>query len=193
MAALAFVAAFSGSIGPVSALAKASGPALTLHGDGSIDEAWLTGAHPGDRITLLRLGRPVATEANPGIADSLGSLIVRNLRPGRAYSWRDDSSGRRTPAFAVLAPGQDPRTDAALYARPTHARRAQLHRDAGWHHPCSDRSLPLWPELFGEQSVSHGHRVLRLQRRRPDRPHPAADRRRVGGTLQFLRKPEPSS
>ena len=86
MAVLAFVAAVCGGIGPASALATASGPAMTLHDDGSIDEAWLTGAHPGDRITLLRLGQPVATPANPGVADSLGSLIIRNLRPGRAYS-----------------------------------------------------------------------------------------------------------
>ncbi len=121
MAVLAFVAAVCGGIGPASALATASGPAMTLHDDGSIDEAWLTGAHPGDRITLLRLGQPVATPANPGVADSLGSLIIRNLRPGRAYSWLDDSSGRRTPAFAVLAPGQNPGTDSALYAhQPMH-------------------------------------------------------------------------
>src|ERR1700722_9486981 len=104
MAALAFVAAVCGGVGPASALGTPAGPAATLHGDGSIDEAWLTGAHPGDRITLLRLGQPVANAANPGIADSLGSLIIRNLRPGRAYSWLDRSSGRRSPAFAVLAP-----------------------------------------------------------------------------------------
>ena len=82
MAALAFVAAVGSGIGPASALAAASGPVLTLHGNGSIDEAWLTGANPGDRITLLRLGQPVTTASNPGVADALGSLIIRNLRPG---------------------------------------------------------------------------------------------------------------
>ncbi len=121
MAALALVAAVCGGIGPASAWAAASGPATTLHGDGSIDEAWLTGARPGDRITLLRQGQRVANPANPGVADSLGSLIIRNLRPGRAYRWFDDSSGGRTPAFAVLAPGQNPTTDSPLYAsQPMH-------------------------------------------------------------------------
>ena len=117
MAALAFVGAVGGGIGPASALATDSGPTTTLYGNGSIDEAWLTGAHPGDRITLLRLGRPVAARANPGVADTLGSLIIRDLHPGRAYSWLDDSSGRRTPTFAVLAPGENRGTDSALYAR----------------------------------------------------------------------------
>ncbi len=121
MAALAFVVAACGGIGPASALATPSGPAAALHGNGSIDEAWLTGARPGDRITLLRLGQRVTAPANPGVADSLGSLIIRNLRPGRAYSWLDDTSGRRTPAFAVLAPGRNPGTDSALYAhQPMH-------------------------------------------------------------------------
>jgi uncharacterized protein len=121
MAALAFVAAVCGGVGSASALATASAQAVTLHGDGSIDEAWLTGAHPGDRITLMRLGQAVAAPANPGVADSLGSLIIRNLRPGRGYSWLDDSSGRRTPPFAVLAPGQNPETGSALYThQPMH-------------------------------------------------------------------------
>ena len=148
---------------------------------------------PATASPSMRQGQPVANPANPGVADSLGSLIIRNLRPGRAYQWLDDSSGRRSQAFAVLAPGQNPATDSALYAQPAHARRAQLRHDARRHHTRRDGSLPIRPDLFGEQSVPHGHRVLRLQRRGPDRPHPAADRRRVGGTMQFLRKPEPSS
>jgi predicted acyl esterase len=93
----------------------------TLQGNGSVEEAWLTGAHPGDPITLLRYGNPVSNPANPGTADSLGSLIVRDLNPGLGYSWRDDSTGRRTPAFGVLAPGHDPAPDSALYTnQPMH-------------------------------------------------------------------------
>src|SRR5580658_2597807 len=64
----------------------------TLQAQGSVDEAWLTGATPGDRITLMRKGEPVINAGNPGTADSLGSLIIRNLSPGGGYSWDDISS-----------------------------------------------------------------------------------------------------
>ena len=51
-------------------------PAATLQGNGSIGEAWLTGAQPGNRLVLLRNGSFVVNPANPGTADSLGSLII---------------------------------------------------------------------------------------------------------------------
>jgi uncharacterized protein len=117
MGLLAFMVAICGGMAPAPTLGAVSQQTTALHGDGSVDEAWLTGAHPGDRISLLRQGRPVVTPANPGVADSLGSLIIRSLRPGRAYSWLDDSTGRRTQSFAVLAPGHNPATDSALYTR----------------------------------------------------------------------------
>ena len=93
----------------------------TLKGNGSVEEAWLTGAHPGDRISLLQNGSLVRNSANPGYADSLGSLIIRDLSPGPGYSWRDDYTGQRTSTFAVLAPGQNPATGSPLYAdQPMH-------------------------------------------------------------------------
>jgi predicted acyl esterase len=93
----------------------------TLHGNGSVDEAWVTGATPGDSITLLRNGAPVARSGDPGTADSLGALIVRNLTPGPRYSWDDTSSGDRSASFSVLAPGANPPTDSALYTnQPMH-------------------------------------------------------------------------
>jgi len=87
----------------------------SFSGGGSIDEAWLTGAQPGDRITLLRDGNAVANPDNPGEADQLGSRIIRNLSPGNGYVWRDESSNERTHAFAVLAPGSNPSQNSALY------------------------------------------------------------------------------
>jgi predicted acyl esterase len=86
-----------------------------------VDEAWVTGATPGDSITLLRNGAPVAQSANPGTADSLGALIIRNLAPGHHYSWDDTTSGDRSASFSVLPPGANPPTDSGLYTnQPMH-------------------------------------------------------------------------
>jgi uncharacterized protein len=87
----------------------------SLSGSGSIDEAWLTGAQPGDRITLLRDGKAVANPENPGKADRLGSRIVRNLTPGTGYAWHDDATHGDTPTFSVLAPGANPPLHSPLY------------------------------------------------------------------------------
>jgi uncharacterized protein len=106
---------------PVTLILDNPASPTNLQGDGSVEEAWLTGARPGDDISLLRNGFPVANPANPGSADSLGSLIIRNLSPGPGYSWRDRSTGQQTPAFAVLAPGQNPPTNSPLYTnQPMH-------------------------------------------------------------------------
>ena len=94
----------------------------SLSGGGSVDEAWLTGAQPGDRISLLRNAKVVANADNPGPADGLGSRIVRNLAPGSGYAWRDEASGRKTHPFTVLAPGSDPPVNSSLYTtQPLHA------------------------------------------------------------------------
>ena len=85
-----------------------------LQGNGSVDEAWMIGAKPGDSITLLHDGARLADSGHSGRADSLGALIIRNVTPGRGYSWEDTTSGDRSPSFSVLAPGADPPTDGAL-------------------------------------------------------------------------------
>lgn len=95
--------------------------ASALRAGGSIDEAWLTGAGAADAVTLLRNGTTVANPANPGTADSLGSLIIRNLTPGSGYAWDDTTTGVTTPPFAVLAPDADPAPNSTLYnAQPMH-------------------------------------------------------------------------
>lgn len=102
-------------VAPVTAGATA-GP---LAGNGSVDEAWLTGATPGDGLTLLQNGTPVTATGNPGTADSLGSLIIRDLTPGTGYSWLDTTTGDATSSFSVLAPDQNPATDSSLYTGQT--------------------------------------------------------------------------
>ena len=90
--AIAVIAAVSAA-GDVSSMVPASSAGGAVSGGmeagGSIDEAWLTGVDPGDAITLLRNGSPVTNPANPGTADSFGSLIVRDLTPGSGYAWKD--------------------------------------------------------------------------------------------------------
>ncbi len=97
------------------ATAAAAAGTGSLRSGGSVDEAWLTGAHPGDRITLQHYGSTVSNPANPGTADSFGSLIIRDLHPGLGYSWRDDTTRQRTADFTVLAPAANPSTSSALY------------------------------------------------------------------------------
>jgi len=112
---------YAGLVPALSGDAGAATPGTTLHGNGSVDEAWLTGANPSDRITLVQNYGAVRVTGNPGTADSLGSLIIRNLRPGHDYSWRDDTTGQQTPTFSVLAPGDNPPTNSPLYAgQPMH-------------------------------------------------------------------------
>jgi predicted acyl esterase len=95
--------------------------AATFQGNGSVDEAWMTGAHPGDSVTLLHDGSRVVHAGSPGTADSLGALIIRNLTPGRGYSWQDTTSGDKSLSFSVLAPGANPTTDSSLYTgQPMH-------------------------------------------------------------------------
>ena len=96
--------------GTVGAATTGNAGARSLHSGGSVDEAWLTGAAPGDRITLLHYGAVVSNPANPGTADSLGSLIIRDLSPGAGYSWGT------TPHTADTGPS------------PSSPRRQPLHR-----------------------------------------------------------------
>ena len=64
----------------------------------------------------------MTSAANPGTADSLGSLVIRSLTPGTGYQWEDTSQGTDTGTFSVLAPGDDPASDSALYTgQPMHS------------------------------------------------------------------------
>lgn len=109
----------------LAACARASPVALAgtgLPGGGSVDEAWTTGATPGDSMTLLRNGVRVTSTGNPGTADALGSLVIRDLAPGGGYQWDDTTAHRASETFAVLATEHDnPATSSALYSnQPMH-------------------------------------------------------------------------
>jgi hypothetical protein len=109
------------SIVPIVNGTAAAARSSRLQGNGSVDEAWLAGANPGDRITLMQHNSAVSNVANPGTADSLGSLIIRNLTPGPGYRWVDNTTTQQTPTFSVLAPGVNPDTNSALYnGQPLH-------------------------------------------------------------------------
>src|SRR5471032_2695873 len=86
------------ALGPIAADTTVAGAAgtPTLQANGSVDEAWLTGATPGDSIVLKRDGARVDNSTNPGRADALGSLIIRDLTPGSGYSWDDTTSHARS-------------------------------------------------------------------------------------------------
>ena len=113
-----------GLVPTLVAVAPPAGATLTpaLQSGGSVDEAWLTGARAGDSVTLLQNGTPVANPANPGTADTLGSLIERNLTPGTGYAWHDTTVNVTTPTFTVLAPDANPATTSTLYTgQPLHS------------------------------------------------------------------------
>jgi len=75
-------------------------------GHGSIGQAYVVGAPPGDHLTLLNgSGSRVGT----GVVDSLGGLIIRNLTPGRGFRFQESGGRRRsTPSFAVLSTNSTP-------------------------------------------------------------------------------------
>lgn len=76
-----------------SALAKSSVGTV----GGSVEQVYLTGAHPGANLTLLnRRGRAVQTRR----ADHLGALIFRNVAPGSGY--RVASGRARSQAVTVF-------------------------------------------------------------------------------------------
>ena len=140
MATLFAVAAL-GIIGfvPLVDGSAAAASSSRLQGNGSVDEAWLTGANPGDQITLVQHGTAVANPANPGTADSLGSLIIRDLAPGPGYRWVDTTTGQHTSTFSVLARATTP-ADSSLYTGQPCTRASTTSPCAtasSWRPPCA--------------------------------------------------------
>jgi predicted acyl esterase len=76
-------------------------------GHGSIDQAYLLGGAPGQRVVLADAA---GTEVGSGHVDRLGSLIIRNVTPGAGYTFRSVSSDRvaGTAPFRVLSTSDTP-------------------------------------------------------------------------------------
>jgi len=83
---------------------------------GGIRHAYVLDANRGQRLELLNARGRVVSK---GRADRLGSEIFRNVAPGRGYTVRRMAGGRvrRSEAFRVLRPGQNPKP--SFYRRKT--------------------------------------------------------------------------
>ena len=91
-----------GAVVAVSGPAGASPALASFRGHGSIDEAYVVGAPPATRLTLVN---GAGARVGSGVVDRLGSLIVRNLTPGSGFRFEEGSGSREraTPAFSVLS------------------------------------------------------------------------------------------
>jgi predicted acyl esterase len=94
--------AASAVVEPVAGTAGASIALVPFRGHGSIDEAYVVGAPPGTKLTVVNgAGHRVGS----GVVDRLGSLIVRNLTPGTGFRFEEGkgSTARATAPFSVLS------------------------------------------------------------------------------------------
>ena len=105
MCAVAVLAATSSFL--TGAGAGGSPAPLPFRGHGSIGQAYVTGAPPGVRLTVVTAAG--ATKGS-GVVDRLGSLIVRNLTAGPGYRFEEGTGpgARRTAAFRVLSTSSTP-------------------------------------------------------------------------------------
>ena len=89
------------------AVAGGSPAPLPFLGHGSIGQAYVTGAPPGVRLSVVDAN---GTTVGSGVVDRLGSLIVRNLTAGPGYHFEEGTgpAARRTAAFAVLSTSSTP-------------------------------------------------------------------------------------
>ncbi len=104
------LAACSSNTAP-SAQRVVPAPAVTapahFSGHGSTDEAYALGATPGVRLIVADAAGDVV---GSGVVDRLGGLIVRNLKPGTGYTFRqvDGRSVLGSKPFRVLSPSYKP-------------------------------------------------------------------------------------
>jgi uncharacterized protein len=90
--AMAAVIVLAVGVAPASAAAR-----LSVHG--SVQQVYVTGAQPGQRLALVR-GRSAVVAVRA--AGALGGLIFRGVRPGPGYRVRPSSGGALSSPVVVL-------------------------------------------------------------------------------------------
>ena len=96
-AALGVAAAIA--LSGVFAAAAQAGPSPGFKAHGSVEQVYVTGLDPGDRMVLLnRRGKSVKTEA----ASSEGGLLFRRVTPGRGYRVVPEGGGEPSRKLRVL-------------------------------------------------------------------------------------------
>ncbi len=109
-AALAAVVSAGMVVGIASTPSFAATP---FQGHGSIGEAYAIGAHAGEHLTLINAS---GSNVGSGVVNSLGGIIVRNVKAGRGYRFKETAGKRRqTASFAVLSASSVP--PSTLYSR----------------------------------------------------------------------------
>ncbi|HVC71978.1 MAG TPA: CocE/NonD family hydrolase [Acidimicrobiales bacterium] len=113
--AVAAVSAVSSSGPPAASVSRS-----TFHGHGSIDEAYVLGAPPRARLTLLN---GAGARVGSGLVDKLGSLIIRNLTPGSGFRFEQKSgtTTRATAPFTVLSTTSPPPAPSFYSSQHLHA------------------------------------------------------------------------
>jgi hypothetical protein len=98
--AAALVAVGGGfGVGPSGASTLAS---ASFHAHGGIDEAYVLGAPPRARLTLVDAA---GDDVSSGVVDRLGALLVRNVAPGPGYRFErlGGADPSATASFSVLS------------------------------------------------------------------------------------------
>ena len=113
MVAAAAVAGPSGAASAAQASVPAANAPAPFTAHGSIYQAYVLGARPGQRLVVVN---GAGQQVGGGTADRLGSLIVRTLKAGSGYQVRAVSGTKvyGTPRFSVLS--QSSAKPAAFYA-----------------------------------------------------------------------------
>ena len=84
--------------------------ALAFTTQGSVDQVDVTGLTPNAQMSLLKRGATVYTQE----ADSLGGLLFRNVKPGKNYRVRVDSTGETSGPITVHSDASKP-WDPSIY------------------------------------------------------------------------------
>ena len=140
---------------------------LAFHGHGSIGQAYVTGAPPGVRLTVVTAN---GATVGSGVVDRLGSLIVRNLTAGPGYRFEEGTGpgARRTAAFRVLGTSSTP--GAAFYSsQHLHAGLNYVRMRDGILLAATVRLPP--GKTLADGPFPDGDRILRLQRGRAAQSH----------------------